>query len=101
MAEMKNKKLVLENGTVFEGYGFGADRDAVAELVFNSSMVGYQEIVSENSYFEQLVVMTYPIIGTYGVNDEDDECKNPSIGGLIVRDYIDVPSNFRYTKTLS
>ena len=101
MAEMKNKKLVLENGTVFEGYGFGADRDTVAELTFNTSMVGYQEIVSENSYFEQLVVMTYPIIGTYGVNDEDDECKNPNIGGLIVRDYNDVPSNFRYTKTLS
>ena len=101
MAEMKNKKLVLENGTVFEGYGFGANRDVVAELAFNTSMVGYQEIVSENSYFEQLVVMTYPIIGTYGVNDEDDECKNPNIGGLIVRDYNDVPSNFRYTKTLS
>ena len=101
MAEMKNKKLVLENGTVFEGFGFGADRDAVAELTFNTSMVGYQEIVSENSYYEQLVVMTYPIIGSYGVNDEDDECKNPNIGGLIVRDYNDVPSNFRYTKTLS
>ena len=101
MAEMKNKKLVLENGTVFEGFGFGADRDAVAELVFNTSMVGYQEIVSENSYFEQLVVLTYPIIGSYGVNDEDDECKNPNIGGLIVRDYNDMPSNFRYTKTLS
>ena len=101
MAEMKNKKLVLENGTVFEGFGFGADRDAVAELVFNTSMVGYQEIVSENSYYEQLVVLTYPIIGSYGVNDEDDECKNPNIGGLIVRDYNDVPSNFRYTKTLS
>ena len=101
MAEMKNKMLVLENGTVFEGYGFGADRDAVAELVFNTSMVGYQEIVSENSYYEQLVVLTYPIIGSYGVNDEDDECKNPNIGGLIVRDYNDIPSNFRYTKTLS
>ena len=101
MAEMKNKKLVLENGTVFEGFGFGADRDAVAELTFNTSMVGYQEIVSENSYFEQLVVLTYPIIGSYGVNDEDDECKNPNIGGLIVRDYNDFPSNFRYTKTLS
>ena len=101
MAEMKNKKLVLENGTVFEGFGFGADRDAVAELVFNTSMVGYQEIVSENSYFEQLVGLTYPIIGSYGGNDEDDECKNPNIGGLIVRDYNDMPSNFRYTKTLS
>ena len=101
MAEMMNKKLVLENGTVFEGYGFGADRDAVAELVFNTSMVGYQEIVSEHNYFEQMVVLTYPIIGSNGVNDEDDESKNPKIGGLIVRDYNDVPSNFRYTKTLS
>ena len=101
MAEMMNKKLVLENGTVFEGRGFGADRDAVAELVFNTSMVGYQEIVSEHNYFEQMVVLTYPIVGSYGVNDEDDESKNPHIGGLIVRDYNDVPSNFRYTKTLS
>ena len=101
MAEKMNKKLILENGTVFEGYGFGADRDQIAELVFNTSMVGYQEIVSENSYYEQIVVMTYPIIGSYGVNDEDDECKNPNIGGLIVRDYNDFPSNFRYTKTLS
>ena len=101
MAEMMNRKLVLENGTVFEGYGFGADRDSIAELVFNTSMVGYQEIVSEHNYFEQMVVMTYPIIGSYGVNDEDDESKNPHIGGLIVRDYNDLPSNFRYTKTLS
>ena len=101
MAEQMNKKLVLENGTEFPGYGFGADRDAIAELAFNTSMVGYQEIVSEHSYYEQMVVMTYPIIGSYGVNDEDDECKNPNIGGLIVRDYNDVPSNFRYTKTLS
>lgn len=101
MAEKMNKKLVLENGTVFPGYGFGADRDAIAELVFNTSVVGYQEIVSENSYFEQMVVMTYPIIGSYGINDEDDETKNPNIGGLIVRDYNDVPSNFRYTRTLS
>lgn len=101
MAEQINKKLVLENGTVFEGFGFGADRDAVAELVFNTSMVGYQEIVSGSNYFEQLVVLTYPIIGSYGVNDEDDESKNPCIGGLIVRDYNDIPSNFRYTKTLS
>ncbi len=101
MAQTMNKKLVLENGTVFPGYGFGADRDAIATLVFNTSMVGYQEIVSENSYYEQMVVLTYPIIGSYGVNDEDDESKNPNIGGLIVRDYNDVPSNFRYTKTLS
>ncbi len=101
MAEQMNKKLVLENGTVFEGYGFGANRDTIATLVFNTSMVGYQEIVSNSNYFEQMVVLTYPIIGSYGVNDEDDESKNPNIGGLIVRDYNDIPSNFRYTKTLS
>ena len=101
MAEKMNKKLVLENGMEFPGYGFGADKDAIADLVYNTSMVGYQEIVSENSYFEQMVVMTYPIIGSYGVNDEDDETKYPNIGGLIVRDYNDVPSNFRYTKTLA
>ena len=101
MAEQMNKKLVLENGVVFEGFGFGADRDTIAQLVFNTSMVGYQEIVSESNYFEQLVALPYPIIGSYGVNDEDDESKNPCIGGLIVRDYNDIPSNFRYTKTLS
>ncbi len=101
MAEQMNKKLVLENGTVFEGYGFGANTDAIAALVFNTSMVGYQEIVSESNYYEQMVVLTYPIIGSYGVNDEDDESKSPCIGGLIVRDYNDIPSNFRYTKTLS
>lgn len=101
MAEQMNKKLVLENGMEFPGWGFGTDRDTIARLAFNTSMVGYQEIVSENSYYEQMVVMTYPIIGSYGVNDEDDETKNPCIGGLIVRDYNDVPSNFRYTKTLS
>ncbi len=101
MAEQMNKKLVLENGAVFEGFGFGANRDTIATLVFNTSMVGYQEIVSESNYYEQMVVLTYPIIGSYGVNDEDDESKNPCIGGLIVRDYNDIPSNFRFTKTLS
>ena len=101
MAERLNKKLVLENGLEFPGYGFGARHDRIAQLVFNTSMVGYQEIVSENSYYEQIVVMTYPIIGSYGVNDEDDETKFPNIGGLVVHDYNDVPSNFRYTRTLS
>ena len=58
MAEQMNKKLVLENGREFPGWGFGADKDAIAGLAFNTSMVGYQEIVSENSYYEQMVVMT-------------------------------------------
>ena len=64
-------------------------------------MVGYQEIVSDPSYTYQMVVMTYPLIGNYGITDEDYETKQPTIGGIIVREYNDRPSNFRYTKTLS
>lgn len=97
----KNRKIVLEDGSVYEGYGFGDFEDRVCEIVFNTSMVGYQEIVSDPSYTYQMVVMTYPLIGNYGIADDDFETKNPTIGGLIVRDYNDFPSNFRYTKTLS
>lgn len=97
----RNRKIVLEDGSVFAGLGFGALTDQVCELVFNTSMAGYQEIVSDPSYTDQAVVMTYPLIGNYGVTDEDYECKTPSIGGLVVHDYNDSPSNFRYTKTLS
>lgn len=64
-------------------------------------MVGYQEIMSDPSYTDQMVVMTYPLIGNYGMADEDYETKNPTIGGMIVREYNDSPSNFRYTKTLN
>ena len=96
-----NKKIVLEDGEEYYGYGFGADKEAICEIVFNTSMVGYQEIVSDLSYANQMVVMTYPLIGNYGITDEDYETKQPSIGGLIVREYNDTPSNFRYTKTLS
>ncbi|KGN82735.1 carbamoyl phosphate synthase small subunit [Porphyromonadaceae bacterium COT-184 OH4590] len=95
------KKIVLENGTEFYGYSFGADREAINEIVFNTSMVGYQELISDSSYADQMVVMTYPLIGNYGITDEDYETKFPTIGGLIVREYNDIPSNFRYTKTLS
>mgnify|MGYP000785181223 FL=1 len=94
------KKIVLENGREFYGYGFGADREAINEIVFNTSMVGYQEIMSDPSYTDQMVVMTYPLIGNYGITDEDYETKYPTIGGMIVREYNDLPSNFRYTKTL-
>ena len=96
-----NKKLVLPDGSVFYGYAFGDPAESVCELVFNTSMVGYQEIVSDPSYTAQAVVMTYPLIGNYGVADEDYETKIPTLGGLIVREYNDLPSNFRYTKTLS
>ena len=96
-----DRKIVLEDGSEYIGTGFGANVERVCEIVFNTSMVGYQEIISDPSYTDQMVVMTYPLIGNYGITDDDYECKNPSIGGLIVSDYNDMPSNFRYTKTLS
>ncbi|MBQ9532295.1 MAG: glutamine-hydrolyzing carbamoyl-phosphate synthase small subunit [Eubacterium sp.] len=96
-----NKKIILENGKEFYGYGFGAEKTAINEIVFNTSMVGYQEILSDPSYTDQMVCMTYPLIGNYGICDEDFETRVPTMGGLIVREYNDLPSNFRYTKTLS
>lgn len=96
-----NKKLVLKDGTVFNGFGHGADRETIGELVFNTSMVGYQEIATDPSYNGQIVVMTYPLIGNYGVNDEDYESKNVRMNGFVVREYNDIPSNFRATSTFS
>ena len=101
MARKYDRKLILEDGSEYYGYGFGADCERVLEVVFNTSMVGYQEIVSDPSYTYQGVVMTYPLIGNYGVNDFDDETWHPSIGGLIVGEYNDEPSNFRCSGTLS
>lgn len=97
----KNRKLILEDGSVYEGYGFGDDSERVLELVFNTSMVGYQEIISDPSYTDQAVVMTYPLIGNYGINEEDYESQNPTIGGLVVREYNDDPSNFHSSHTLN
>lgn len=101
MKEIKDRKLVLSNGKVFEGVGFGSKIEKVAELVFNTSMVGYQEILSDSSYCGQMVCMTYPLIGNYGITDEDYESKSIKMSGFIVREYNDFPSNFRATKTLS
>lgn len=94
------KKLILENGQEFIGEGFGSNENKVCEVVFNTSMAGYQEIISDPSYTYQAVVMTYPLIGNYGTNDEDYESKQPTVSGLIVREYNDFPSNFRSNKTL-
>ena len=101
MARKFNRKLILEDGSEYMGYGFGANEERVLEIVFNTSMVGYQEIVSDPSYTFQGVVATYPLIGNYGINNEDDETKTPTIGGLIVAEYNDEPSNFRSKETLS
>ena len=95
------KKLVLENGKEFPGYGFGSNRTAVCEIVFNTAMVGYQEIISDPTYTDQIVVMTYPLMGNYGFMDEDFESKFPTMGGMVVREVCESPSNFRYTKTMN
>lgn len=94
-------KLVLENGLEFPGCSCGAPRTIVGEVVFNTSMVGYQEILSDPSYTNQIVVMTYPLIGNYGITDDDFETKSPTIGAMVMRECCETPSNFRYTKTLS
>lgn len=96
-----NKKIILEDGQEYYGFGFGADKSSVLEIVFNTSMVGYQEILSDPSYTYQAVVMTYPLIGNYGMADDDFERDTPTVGALIVREYNDEPSNFRSTATLS
>ena len=68
-----DKKIILENGMEFYGYGFGSNKQAINEIVFNTSMVGYQEIISDPSYTDQMVCMTYPLIGNYGMTDDEEE----------------------------
>ncbi|MBO4336480.1 MAG: glutamine-hydrolyzing carbamoyl-phosphate synthase small subunit [Lachnospiraceae bacterium] len=95
-----DRKVILEDGSEYPGLGFGAKCSKVCEIVFNTSMVGYQEIVSDPSYTDQAVVMSYPLIGNYGVADEDFESRIIAPSALIVRDINDNPSNFRWAKTL-
>ncbi len=97
---MINRKLVLENGMVFEGKAFGATTEKVAELVYNTSVVGYQETLSDPSNLEYIMVMGYPVIGSYGLTDEDYESTELTVSGLVVREYSKYPSNFRYTHEL-
>ena len=89
------KKLILESGDVFHGKGFGAEQDIEGEVVFNTGMTGYQELISDPSYCGQIVCMTYPLIGNYGINRDDYESIEPAIKGLIVKEVCDFPSNFR------
>ena len=96
-----NRKIILEDGQEYYGYGFGDDCTRVCEIVFNTSMAGYQEILSDPSYTYQAVVMTYPLIGNYGMTEEDYETCVPSLGAFIVHEYNDEPSNFRSVFTLS
>ncbi len=87
--------LALEDGKVFEGRGFGAVGESSGEVVFNTSMMGYQEILTDPSYNGQIVVMTYPLIGNYGLNEEDFESKKPFVKGFVVKEHSAFPSNWR------
>lgn len=88
-------KLILENGMVFEGKAFGYLKDSVGEVVFTTGMTGYQEVLTDPSYYGQIVTMTYPLIGNYGINLEDMESDGPKVKGFIVREKCNLPSNFR------
>ncbi|MBE0477824.1 glutamine-hydrolyzing carbamoyl-phosphate synthase small subunit [Candidatus Aerophobetes bacterium] len=96
----KSALLVLEDGKVFKGRAFGADGEVAGEVVFNTSMMGYQEILTDPSYKGQMVTMTYPLIGNYGVNDDDFESTKPWVEGFIVREYSKFHSNWRAINTL-
>jgi len=93
--------LLLEDGTVFEGTSFGAKGIMCGEVVFNTSMSGYQEILTDPSYHEQIVTMTYPLIGNYGTNGEDIESRKLFVSGFIVKENCDYPSNWRNQQSLS
>ncbi len=93
-------KLALEDGTVFTGTAFGADGTRAGEVCFNTSLAGYQEVLTDPSYAGQIVTMTYPMIGNYGVNEEDGESARPQVDGFIVKERARLHSNFRATDSL-
>lgn len=97
---MSKAILVLEDGRTFTGRSFGADGETFGEMVFNTSMSGYQEILTDPSYAGQIVCMTYPLIGNYGVNEEDVESRRSWVEGFVVREASRVVSNFRSTRSL-
>ena len=96
----KSAILVLEDGTVFHGVSIGADGSSVGEVVFNTAMTGYQEILSDPSYARQIVTLTYPHVGNVGTNSEDDESAGVFVSGLVIRDLPLLASNWRSEKTL-
>jgi carbamoyl-phosphate synthase small subunit len=92
--------LILEDGTIFEGKSFGAKGKSFGEVVFNTSMAGYQEIITDPSYKGQIVAMTYPLIGNYGINKDDMESRKPFLGGFVVKECSKMASNWRSKETL-
>jgi carbamoyl-phosphate synthase small subunit len=100
-ATMMRARLLLEDGTLFEGESFGAEGEVVGEVVFNTGMTGYQEVLTDPSYCGQIVAMTYPLIGNVGLNRDEGEAFRPFVRGFVVRDYTEFPSHWRSEKTLS
>src|SRR5215203_5875399 len=96
----KKAILVLEDGRTFRGASFGAEGESFGEIVFNTSMTGYQEILTDPSYAGQIVCMTYPLIGNYGTNEDDVESRRPWAEGFIVREASRIVSNFRSSLSL-
>src|SRR5438094_6289845 len=96
----RSATLLLEDGRVFRGSGHGFEGEAVGEMFFNTSMTGYQEILTDPSYEGQIVTMTYPLIGNTGINPEDVESRKPFLEAFVVRHLSELPSNWRTTETL-
>ena len=92
--------LILEDGSVYEGIGFGGNNYQMGELIFQTGMSGYQEILSDLSYYGQIVMMTYPAIGNCGINRDDFESLIPNVFGFVVKEYCEEPSNFRSDMSL-
>ena len=99
-SEVRTAKLALEDGTIFTGHGFGATGTTEGEVVFNTSMTGYQEILTDPSYAGQIVTMTYPLIGNYGINRHDVESKKPHVAGFIIKELASAYSNWRADMSL-
>jgi len=97
---MKSALLALADGSVFEGTAFGATGQTTGEVVFNTGMTGYQEVLTDPSYAGQIVTLTYPLIGNYGINREDVESRRVQVAGFVVRELADVYSNWRATESL-
>src|SRR5829696_174765 len=90
---MPTARLILEDGTTYDGESFGSPADTIGEVVFNTSLTGYQEIATDPSYRFQIVVMTYPHIGNYGVENLVGQSEEPQVAGFVVRDIVEEPSN--------
>lgn len=100
MVAMNKRQLILEDGTTFVGEPFGGNAKVTGDIIFNTGITGYQEVITDPNYNGTIVVMTYPVIGTYGINRDDHESIDPYIHGLIVKELTDIPTNFRNEETL-